>query len=226
MGYIANFNQLYDLTRRSWQPRLSQTWKNPPSEGWRTRSKGVSLNLYRNTIPVIILEDSSWQVRSYTHRIQVGLLGLVGLHGPCQEKHVLRVLNSRSNDQLTNFQESFWTNGDFETADYVCAAEMFGPPLVMPMAHRNKLQQGTMRGLGQVVPPHTGKRLRGCYMMNFSLHPESLRDFDPKPCVGALSQVSKCPGNVEVLHWEVRNLCYLSLLRERRSSPSSTLKPI
>ena len=129
---------------------------------------------------MIILEDSSWQVRSYTHRILVGLLGLVGLHGPCQEKHVLRALNSRSNDQLTNFQESFWTNGDFETADYVCAAEMFGPPLVMPMAHRNKLQQGTMRGLGQGVPPHTGKILRGCYMMNFSLHPEIVQRFWPK----------------------------------------------
>ena len=61
-----------------------------------------------------------------------------------------------------------------------CAAEMFGPPLVMPMAHRNRLRQGTMRGLGQVLPPHTGKRLRGCYVMNFSLHPEIVKRFWPK----------------------------------------------
>ena len=80
---------------------------------------------YRNTIPVIILKDSL--TGSVIYRILVGLPGLVGLHGPCQQKQqVLTVLSGRSHDQLINFWESFWTNGDFETADYICAAEMFG----------------------------------------------------------------------------------------------------
>lgn len=86
-----------------------------------------------------------------------------------------------------------------------CAAEMFGPPLVMPMAHRNRLRQGTMRGLGQVVPPHTGKRLRGCYMMNFSLHPEIVKIFfDPKPmcwCTFAGQPCSHIYGQMPRQRW-------------------------
>ena len=148
----------------------------------------------------------------------------------------LRALNSRSNDQLTNFQESFldewWLrNSWLRPAPPKC----FGPPLVMPMAHRKQITaRKRWGGWVKLFLPTLAKILRGLLHDELQFASGDRSEILTQSHVlvhfrrsAMLSYLWNLWANAQatlrscIEKWGIFATC--PLLRERRSSPS-TLK--